>query len=281
MKMRSTGVRVIGVRTLLHCAKNLQGIRCSSYDVLQALATQLKYLLKTDDIGNVRNTRKKMSLKYLDFSNCFAILSKYLFLLPDLIEVRIGSDAPPQMRQTSKRLLVDDSQMVDDANFTAVLRELPQMHALQTLVLKAFDQKSLGPLLITGVGLRLRRLDLHYNNRYPGINLLSIGRYCPFLSELALCDSLISSDDPEEHQHLDYFPKKLFRHLSSLKMLRVSYSQPDDWEWVVRIAKNLRVLHMESSRSMSDSTFQSILSDNPLCHLEVCGTIFLQIPGVK
>ena len=264
MKMRSTGVRVIGVRTLLHCAKNLQGIRCSSYDMLQALATQLKYLLNTGI------DRKKMSLKYLDFSNCFAILSKYLFLLPDLIEVRIGSDAPPQMRQTSKRLLVDDSQMVDDANFTAVLRELPQMHALQTLVLKAFDQKYLGPLLKTGVGPRLRRLDLHYNNRYPGISLLSIGRYCPFLSELALCDSLISSDDPDEHSAF----KKLFHHLSSLKMYRVSYSQPDDWEWVVRIAKNLRVLHMESSRSMSDSTFQSILSDNPLCHLEVRTTHF-------
>jgi len=118
--------------------------------------------------------------------------------------------------------------------------------------------------LKTGVGPRLRRLDLHYNNRYPGISLLSIGRYCPFLSELALCDSLISSDDPDEHSAF----KKLFHRLSSLKMYRVSYSQPDDWEWVVRIAKNVRVLHMESSRSMSDSTFQSILSDNPLCHLE-------------
>ena len=95
----------IGVRTLLHCARNLQGVRCSSYDVLQALATQLKYL-------HSQEKSSKMSLKYLDFSNCFAILSKYLFLLPNLIEIRIGSDAPPQMRQTTKRLLVDDSQMV-------------------------------------------------------------------------------------------------------------------------------------------------------------------------
>ena len=229
MKMRSTGVRVIGVRTLLHCAKNLQGIRCSSYDMLQALATQLKYLLNT---GNDR-----MSLKYLDFSNCFAILSKYLFLLPDLIEVRIGSDAPPQMRQTSKRLLVDDSQMVDDANFTAVLRELPQMHALQTLVLKAFDQKYLGPLLKTGVGPRLRRLDLHYNNRYPGISLLSIGRYCPFLSELALCDSLISSDDPDE---LSAF-KKLFHQASKTSdRTRTSLMSP----WPVKTDIRLRLIRL-------------------------------------
>ena len=252
MKMRSTGVRVIGVRTLLHCAKNLQGVRCSSYDVLQALATQLKFLLPKNE---------KMSLKYLDFSNCFAILSKYLFLLPNLLEVRIGSDAPPQMRQTTKRLLVDDSQSLDDANFMAVLQELPQMHALQTLVLKAFDQKSLGPLLTSPVGPRLRRLDLHYNYRYPGINLLDIGRYCPFLLDLALCDSLIATDDDLNGCN--------FRYLRSLKLLRVSYSQPDDWEVVVKMAKNLRILHLESSRSMSDSTIQSILSDNPLCHLQV------------
>ena len=258
MKMRSTGVRVIGVRTLLHCAKNLQGVRCSSYDVLQALATQLKFLL-----NNGVEQERKMSLKYLDFSNCFAILSKYLFLLPNLLEVRIGSDAPPQMRQTTKRLLVDDSQSVDDANFTAVLQALPQMHALQTLVLKAFDQKGLVPLL-KEVGHRLRRLDLHYNYRYPGINLLDIGRYCPFLSDLALCDSLISTDnDPPNGSG------KLFQNLTSLKLLRVTYSQPDDWECVVKMAKNLKILHMESSRSMSDSTIQSILSDNPLCFLEV------------
>lgn len=100
MKMRSTGVRIGGVRILLRCAKNLQGVRCSIYDVLQALAAQLK------------NSDEALALKYLDFSNCFAILSKYLFLLPKLAEIRIGADAPPQMRQTVKRLLVDHSNLV-------------------------------------------------------------------------------------------------------------------------------------------------------------------------
>ena len=37
MKMRSTGVRVAGVLILLFCAVNLQGVRCSSYDVIKAL----------------------------------------------------------------------------------------------------------------------------------------------------------------------------------------------------------------------------------------------------
>ena len=106
MKMRSTGVRAFGVRVLFYCAVNLQGVRCSSYDVLQALATQLKFL-NSQETG-----RKSMALRYLDFNNCFSILSKYAFLLPKLIEIRVGSDAPPSMRQTTKRLLVDDSHLV-------------------------------------------------------------------------------------------------------------------------------------------------------------------------
>ena len=53
-----------------------------------------------------------MNLKYLDFNNCFSILSKFAFLLPNLVEIRIGSDAPPQMRLTTARLLVDNSQVV-------------------------------------------------------------------------------------------------------------------------------------------------------------------------
>ena len=110
MKMRSTGVRVSGVRALLYAATNLQGIRCSNYDVLQALATQLKFL-------NTTSSKKTMSLKYLDFSNCFAILSKYLFLLSNLIEIRIGADAPPQMRRTTKRLLIDDSNLVSNLSY--------------------------------------------------------------------------------------------------------------------------------------------------------------------
>ena len=44
MKMRSTGVRVNGVRHLLASAKNLQGVRCSTYDVLQVW--KKKYLWK-------------------------------------------------------------------------------------------------------------------------------------------------------------------------------------------------------------------------------------------
>lgn len=288
MKMRSSGVRVQGVRCLLHCARALQGVRCSSYDVLQALAAQLKTLSNFCD--NYDDKRRVLPLRYLDFSNCFAILSKYMWLLPDLIEVRVGSDAPPLMRQTTKRLLVDDSDQVDDANMLAALSDLPKLVSLRTLVLKAFALKCLVPLLNTQIGFRLRRLDLHYTNVNPGINLIDIGIACPFLTDLAVCDSLVtwSSDGvvtnnnnnnkvkrkhKRKQQQFSSEPndrcgKTIFTRLESLKLLRVTYRNVDDWEHMPRLANNIRILHMESSRGMTDAAMQSILIDNQFSQLE-------------
>ena len=41
-KLRSTGVRGIGIRLLFQYAPNVEGIRCSTSDVLQSLAMHLK-----------------------------------------------------------------------------------------------------------------------------------------------------------------------------------------------------------------------------------------------
>ena len=43
-----------------------------------------------------------LPLKYLDFSNCFGILHKFLFLLTNLVEIRIGADTPPKVRRAQK-----------------------------------------------------------------------------------------------------------------------------------------------------------------------------------
>ena len=67
----------------------------SNSSAIPILVTQLKYLCSEQKQG--------MNLKYLDFNNCFSILSKFAFLLPNLVEIRIGSDAPPQMRLTTAR----------------------------------------------------------------------------------------------------------------------------------------------------------------------------------
>ena len=138
VKMRSTGVRVPGIKILFNYAKNLEGVRCNSYDVLHALVSHLKFLRKLESLSTYEDKSiYRLSLKYLDFSNCFGILYKFLYLLPDLIEVRIGADAPPKIRQASQRLRTDDiivdNNLVDDkkAASDAALYELPLLNKLQ------------------------------------------------------------------------------------------------------------------------------------------------------
>ena len=137
-KLRSTGVRVPGLKILFNYAKYLEGVRCNSYDVLRALVTNLKLLQKYEAFSILEDTNiYRMSLKYLDFSNCFGILHKFLYLLSDLVEVRIGADAPPKVRQANERLRRDD--MIVDNNLTedknaaseAALYQIPKLKKLR------------------------------------------------------------------------------------------------------------------------------------------------------
>ena len=136
--MRSTSVRVPGLRILFNYATQLEGIRCNSYDVLRALVSHLKLLQKFESFSTLEDKSiYRLSLKYLDFSNCFAILYKFLYLLPDLVEVRIGADAPPKVRQANERLRQDD--MIVDNNLTedknaaseAAVNQLPRLFKLR------------------------------------------------------------------------------------------------------------------------------------------------------
>ena len=138
VKMRSTGVRVPGLRILFNCATELEGVRCNSYDVLRALVSHLKMLQKFESFSILEDKSiYRLSLKYLDFSNCFAILYKFLYLLPDLVEVRIGADAPPKVRQANERLRKDDmivdNNLKEDKNAAseAAVHQLPQLPRLR------------------------------------------------------------------------------------------------------------------------------------------------------
>eukprot|EP00094_Tigriopus_californicus_P005552 TCALIF_05349-PA protein Name:"Protein of unknown function" AED:0.27 eAED:0.27 QI:0/0/0/0.4/1/1/5/0/469 len=135
-KLRSTGVRVMGIRFLFQYAIALEGIRCSSHDVLQAIAVELK---ATQNV--LHSSGKALGLKYLDFSNCFPIISKFVPNLPGLIEVRIGADAPPNMRQSHQRLRSEgQSSLQTDIIQQEALKQLPKLEHLKTLVLKDFGQ---------------------------------------------------------------------------------------------------------------------------------------------
>ena len=78
-----------------------------------------------------------MSLKYLDFSNCFAILHKFLYLMPELVEVRIGADAPPKVRRANEKLRQDDIIVNNnlpgekDISSEAALFQLPYLYKLR------------------------------------------------------------------------------------------------------------------------------------------------------
>ncbi len=82
-----------------------------------------------------------LSLRYLDFGPGFTILSRFLPFLPQLVEVRIGSDAPPGMKGSLQRLRVDEEAatgaLLSPAQ-KAALDELPKLKKLNTLVLKDF-----------------------------------------------------------------------------------------------------------------------------------------------
>ena len=94
----------------------------------------------------------------------------------------------------------------------AAIEELPKLQELRTLVLKAFDLMYLKNLLSTPIGFRLRRLDLHFNYNFPGINLTEIVVLCPILSELAVCDSLVTTSNDQQATMLqgDQYGNALF-----------------------------------------------------------------------
>ena len=168
----------------------------------------------------------------------------------------------------------------------------------RTLVLKDFGNVFLLPLLknIYVVGTRLKRLDLHYLDSSPGVSIEDVDTVCPYLEYLTICDSLLTWTHEQyniksyhgkkpclsprfcqRHQNRPCHEKDHFRNLKMCKLYRVSYKQPEDWEIFFRFAPNLKSLHLESSRNMTDSSFQSILSDQDLTKLEVLIALFLFI----
>ena len=110
------------------------------------------------------------------------------------------------------------------------------------------------------VGHNLRRLELHYNHQSPGINLITVGKCCPNLTEFSVCDSLVSAPNLMT-VHASY---RLFSHLFSLKLLRVSYSHQDDWEAIPRQVTFLLKIHSRVegilNKSEKKTQYQSIMN---------------------
>ena len=165
-----------------------------------------------------------------------------------------------------------------------------EMFTCRTLVLKDFGIAYFLPLLknINVVGIRLKRLDLHYADAAPGISIEDIDFLCPDLEQLTICDSLLAwTHDPvnilsahgkkslstpwfcRKHKNRPCLETDHFRTLKMCKLYRVNYQHPEDWTIFLRFATNLQSLHLESSRNMTDSSFQSILMEKDVSNLEV------------
>lgn len=265
-KLRSTGVRVMGIRFLFQYATALEGIRCSSYDVLQAIAMELK------TSQNVLGSEKVLGLKYLDFSNCFPIISKFVPNLPGLVEVRIGADAPPNMRRSHQRLRTEGGQssLQTEIIQQEALKQLPKLEHLKTLVLKDFGAlDALVSLLKSPVGVRLMRLDLHFMTLTPlGVNLATVSENCPNLEDLSICDSLVSWEPSLANTLAETKAPNIFGNLVQCKLLRVTYADLLTWEIIPRHSTQIRNLNLESCSSMEDNVIDSILSDGKLQYIE-------------
>ena len=68
-----------------------------------------------------------------------------------------------------------------------------------------------------------------------------------------------------------------FRFLKTCKLYRVEYKQADDWEIFFRYGPNLKSLHLESSRNMTDTSFHSVLSEQGLSSLEVLWSYHIRV----
>ena len=161
-------------------------------------------------------------------------------------------------------------------------------------MLKDFGIRYFQPLLknIKTRGILLRRIDLHYLESSAGVAIYDIDYLCPFLEQLTICDSLVTWTHEgseiscpynqynkrsntnklfcRKHVNVPCSKYEHFQRLKVCKLYRVEYKQPEDWEIFLRLAVNLKSLHLESSRHMTDSSFQAILLANDLNQLEVC-----------
>ena len=134
----------------------------------------------------------------------------------------------------------------------------------------------------------MRRLDLHYIEANPGVSIEAIDRLCPFLEQLTICDSLVtwthdafnsSNQGGRKHSTFPWFCERHrnkscsnddhFRNLKTCKLYRVEYKQAEDWEIFFRFGPNLKSLHLESSRNMTDKSFHLLLSEQGFSSLEV------------
>ena len=248
-KLRGTRVRREGVRLLLRSCLNLEGIRCNTKDVMQALSSFFK-----EDKQRVDGTL--LSLKYMDFSSCFALFAERLDQMPTLMEVRIGADVPPQLKSFSQKHRAEV--IVPTEQMRQALKYLNLLSGLRCLVLKDVSNDEV-ELALSVCGKKLKRLDIHYMPN--GIDLDMINKNAHSLIDLSISDSKILQ--MRESQSC----KKFLPYLEVCKLMRVSYRDNSETE-VIRKCPNLRILHQEAGSGITDDLIEELKENKQLSKLE-------------
>eukprot|EP00092_Neocalanus_flemingeri_P014040 GFUD01015146.1.p1 GENE.GFUD01015146.1~~GFUD01015146.1.p1 ORF type:complete len:519 (-),score=59.30 GFUD01015146.1:24-1580(-) len=249
VKLRGTRVRRAGVRMLLRTCLNLEGIRCNTMDVLQALSSFLKE-------DKWRYDGSLLTMKYMDFSSCYAIFAPKLNMLPKLIEVRIGADVPPQLKSLSRKHKREA--IVPTEQLCIALKCLNQLTELKTLVLKDLSNEEVS-LVLSLCGKRLKRLDLHYMT--SGVSLDVINGNANLLTDLSISDSMISQTK-SNNLRVKFLP-----HLQNCRLMRVTYRDNAE-ETLLRNCPNIRVLHQEAGSGISNELIKDVVINGNLSSLE-------------
>ena len=248
VKLRGTRVRCSGVRLLLQTCLSLEGIRCNTMDVMQALSMFLKEDKKRYD-GSI------LSMKYMDFSSCFALFADRLHMMPFLQEARIGADVPPQLKSLSIKHK-GDKKIPKEKMFIA-LRHLNSLSYLQSLVVKDFSSEEISVALDV-CGKKLKTLEIHFIT--SGINLQPISSKANNLTHLSISDSSIF------HSRGQISVKSFLPKLEVCRLMRVTYRDEAEIVVLSRCHK-LQVLHQEAGPGINDQLMEHLICSGYLTNL--------------
>ena len=200
-----------------------------------------------------------LTLRYFDFSSCFPIFARRLEFLPDLMEVRVGADVPPELRNVSRKHRKEVRTPARE--MCGLLEGLEVLSHLNNLVLKDISNTELEAAL-SCCGWRLSRLEVHYMT--SGVDVSLIDRLCPNLSNLSISNSRIF----QSNKTGTFLPK-----LVQCRLMRVSYEERRE-NIFLSDCDNLTILHQEAGPAINDQFIRSLLA-GPRHSLQALGRLFI------
>lgn len=242
VKVRGTKIRCPGIKLLIHHCPSLRGIRCSTSDVLGALASHLKA-----DKNHI------LSMRFMDFSSYFSLFQPYLAQMPCLQEVRAGADTPPSLKHKSPKY--GGQWECSKEELGQALASLIGLPKLTCLILKDVEEDQV-MMTLELCGKSLTRLDLHYLPR--GVNICSISHFANSLTHLAISDSMVTYHEEPSHPTAQFLPC-----LQSARLMRVQY-EGNAISLLMKKCRHLRLLDVEAGDDLTNELVEDVVNKGGL-----------------